>query len=99
MEEKKPENSQNQNDRLVLVSSIGTALYFVFLIGNNHFKIDNQVIRFIRELFTLPVFLLLVVLILMAGYGISREKRKFSSRSFYSLMILVLTIVLLILTI
>jgi len=99
MEEKKPASNENQNDRLILISSIGTAAYFVFLIGTSHFKIDNQVIGFIRELFTLPVALLLIVLITMAGYGFSREKHKFSSRSFYSLLILILTVVLLILTI
>jgi len=96
MEERKPVNSENQNDRLILISSIGTAAYFVFLLGSSHFKIDNQVLRFIHELFTIPLIILLIVLVVMSGMGLYREKKKFSSRSFYSFLILILTIILLI---
>jgi cytochrome bd-type quinol oxidase subunit 2 len=96
MAEKNPVNSANQNDRLILASSVGTAVYFVIMIGIYHFKIDNQILGFIRELFTIPVVILLIVLFVMSGIGLSREKKKFSSRSFYSFLILILTIVLLI---
>jgi ABC-type proline/glycine betaine transport system permease subunit len=96
MKEGKPANSINQNDRIILFSSVGTAVYFAGMIAIIHFKIDNQIINFANELLTIPVVVLLIVLLVMSGIGLFRDKKKFTSLYLYSLLILVFTIVMLI---
>jgi ABC-type proline/glycine betaine transport system permease subunit len=96
MNESKPANSKNQNDRLILVSSIGTTIYFAGMISTYHLKIDNQVLRFVNELLTIPVVFLLIVLLVMSVIGLFRTRKKFTSLYFYSLLILISAIVMLV---
>ena len=88
-------NPGSHKNKIVLISSLFTATYFAVLIGSNYFKIDNQVLGFVRELFTIPAVILLLVLSVISGMTLVKEK-KFNSLPFYSCLILLLTIVLLI---
>jgi hypothetical protein len=87
-----------KNDKLVLILSLAIAGYFGAMITTYYYKIDNQVLGFVRELFTIPAILLWLVLVVMSVIALSKENKKFSSLSFYTFLLLCATMVLLILT-
>jgi len=89
-------NPGSHKNKIVLISSIFTAIYFAVLIGSYYFKFDNQVLNFVRELFTIPAVILLLVLSVISGMALVKENKKSNSLPFYSCLILLLTIVLLI---
>jgi len=94
----KPAPKARNNGKLVLILSLVIALYFGGIIATYHYKIDNQVLGFVRELFTIPALLLWVVLLVMSVMALSKENKKFSSLSFYSFLLLCVTMIVLILT-
>jgi cytochrome bd-type quinol oxidase subunit 2 len=89
-------NQRSNRNKIVLISSLFTSIYFAVLIGSYYFKFDNQVLNFVRELFTIPAVILLLVLSVISGMALVKENKKFNSLPFYSCLILLLTIVLLI---
>jgi ABC-type dipeptide/oligopeptide/nickel transport system permease subunit len=88
----------SKNDKLVMILSLAIAFYFGIMIATYYYKIDNQVLGFVRELFTIPAILLWLVLMVMSVIAVSKESKKFTSLSFYSFLLLCATMVLLILT-
>jgi cytochrome bd-type quinol oxidase subunit 2 len=91
-------NPGSHKNKIILISSLFTAIYFAVLISSSYFKFDNQVLNFVRELFTIPAVILLLVLSVISGTSLVKEKKKFNSLPFYSCLILLVTIILLILS-
>lgn len=87
-----------KNDKLVMILSLAIALYFGVMISTYYYKIDNSVLGFAREILTIPALLLWLVLTVLSVIALSKENKKFSSLSFYTFLLLCITMVILILT-
>ncbi|MEI8114558.1 MAG: hypothetical protein WCI54_13060 [Bacteroidia bacterium] len=87
-----------KNDKLVMILSLAIALYFGVMISTYYYKIDNSVLGFVREFLTIPALLLWLVLTVLSVIALSKENKKFSSLSFYTFLLLCITMVVLILT-
>lgn len=91
-----PIKLESRKNKIVLISSLFTTIYFATLIGSYYLKFDNRILGFVRELFTIPAIILLLFLSVISGMALAKEKKKFTSLPFYSCLILLLTLVLLI---
>jgi hypothetical protein len=81
-----------------LILSSASLTYFASLIYISYKKIvPNDVLEAVFEFSTIPFILLVIVLVVLSLKGWSAEKWEVKSKSFISLLILTLTVVLILL--
>src|SRR5437762_12171607 len=82
---------KSKNDKLVFISSIILSLYIIFMISSYRLGFDNMVIIGVfRELLDIPAFALLVILFVLSVISFIKDKFNFASRSFCSIIILLI---------
>jgi hypothetical protein len=81
-----------KNDRLVFIFSIILFLYIAFVISSYKLGFDDIVIIGVfRELLDIPAFALLAIFFVLSSISFIKEKIKFSSYPFYSIIVLFIT--------
>lgn len=91
-------NRKLKNHRLIFIFSIFLSLYIVFMILSYRQGFDKIVIIGVfRELLDLPAFALIAVFFVLSVISFIREKFKFFSYPFYSIVILLIIIISLLL--
>jgi hypothetical protein len=81
-------------DKLIFKLSIIVFLYILFMILSYRLRFDNiVVIGVFRELFDLPAFALITIFFVLSVLSFIKEKFKFPSYPFYSIVILLVTII------
>ena len=84
------------NDKLILLSSIATFIYFMSLVALSHYEIDIIVLGVFIELLTIPFILLLLFLAFLSIKNTIKSKFNIKSNYFISFLLLGLTIIILI---
>jgi hypothetical protein len=82
--------------KFVLYASCICFIYFTALLITNFIGYSNKVIDFFRELLTIPCLAILVIVFIMALLGLKKERYTLKSSYFFSLLISLTTIILLI---
>src|SRR5262245_44845282 len=86
------------NDKMIFIASIFLFVYFIFMILAIRFSFGKiTIIGVFRELLDIPAFLLLVVFFVLVTISLIKEKFKIRSYPFYSIIVLVLSVLSLIL--
>jgi hypothetical protein len=81
-----------KNDKLIFIFSIILFLYIAFMISSYRLGFDDIVIiRVFRELLDIPAFASLAIFFVLSLLSFIKEKFKFSSYPFYSIIILFMT--------
>ena len=82
---------KSKNDKLVFISSIILSLYIIFMISSYRLGFDSMVIIGVfRELLDLPAFALLAIFFVLSVISFVKDKFKFASYPFYSIIILLI---------
>lgn len=87
-----PEIKKLRKGKSCLILSLIIFLYFAFLILIYDLKYDAVIIGVFREILTIPFMVLLVVLLVLSTIAFIKEKFIIRSYSFYSLIILLFTV-------
>ncbi len=85
------ERRKSKKDKNIFIFSIIVFLYFALVIFLYEIGYDAVLIRFVIELFTIPFAALLIVLLVLSILSFIVGKFKIVSLSFYSITILLLT--------
>ena len=83
-----------KNHKMVLILSLVIFAFFSLMILSNKLGFDFIILGVIREMLTLPAFLLLAVLIPVVLFSLWKGKQRLFSVPFYSLLILLSCIAL-----
>jgi len=92
----KNDSPQNGTDKIVFVFAIALSLYFSSLILLYELKIDSTIIGVFGELLTIPAVVFLLVLLIISAVSFVRGKFNMKSFPFYSLVIILTTIAVMI---
>jgi hypothetical protein len=90
-------NKKVKKNKIIFYLSVIILFYFLALLLMHELKYDAFVIGVFRELLTLPFLTLLIVLLGLSIVSLFKEKFITNSYPFFSLIILLITVVLLIL--
>jgi hypothetical protein len=80
--------------RIILIASLAVLVYFALMVGIAAHRNQYPLIGVFIELMTLPAFVLLVALIVISTVQWVKQKFRLSSYPFFSLSILLITILL-----
>lgn len=84
------EDAKIMKDKNILALSICALLYFSFLLLNDrYFKFESAAISFIQELFTIPIIIGQLVLLVLSLIYFKRSNYSIRSWTFISMIILV----------
>jgi cytochrome c oxidase subunit IV len=92
MKEIPSDTKKIRKDKALLILSLFVFLYFAFLILIYELKYDAVIIGVFREMLTIPFMVLLVILLVLSTITFIKEKFKIKSYTFYSLIILLFTL-------
>ena len=88
-----PGNKKQRNERTVFIFSIFVFLYFVFLILSYRLGFDSLVIiQVFRELLDIPAFALVIIFLVLSVISYVKGKFRSPSYPFYSIIILLASI-------
>lgn len=87
---------QAKGDKLVFLFSLLAFAYFSLLIITSQLKWDPVFLGVVRELVTLPAIVGVLVLLTLSGMAFVKGNFKVRSFAFYSLIVVVLTIAVMI---
>ncbi len=76
-------------NRKILIGTLITLMYFLFLLLRLHFKINYVIIGVFTELLTIPFFIIPFILLYLSIKNWSKEKWNFKSINIISLIILI----------
>ncbi len=86
------------NDKLVLLGAIACLMYFTALVVLSRYEINIIIVGVFIELLTIPFILLLVFLTFTSIKNNIKNKFNIKSNYFFSLLLLVFTIIMLIIS-
>jgi len=92
MKEIPSDTKKIRKDKALLILSLFVFLYFAFLILIYELKYDAVIIGVFREMLTIPFMVLLLILLVLSTITFIKEKFKIKSYAFYSLIILLFTL-------
>lgn len=87
---------QTKGDKLVFLFSLGAFAYFTLLIITAQLKWNPGFLGVVRELVTLPAVVGVLVLLALSAMAFVKRNFKVRSFAFYSLLVVVLTIAVMI---
>ncbi len=88
-------NRSNKSEKIILWLSFIVLVYFTGIIAIDLAKLDWVIIGVVREILTIPFLLLLLGLAIVSTLSLFRKKQKIGSLPFYSILILLATIIML----
>jgi len=86
-----------KNDKLVFILSGIIWIHFCIVIGSHYLNISYVLLGVLIELFTLPAALLTIILLYFSGKSLLKTNKRFNSFPFYSFLMLIFTLILIVL--